>query len=362
LIGPNDAGKTNILEAIYSLCRSVDFPLLSAFPGRWEGTELVWQQQVKLPVLFHVDLEAGETALFYELICEFFPRGRTVETTKEKWPDLPEHEQASRRSETLLYIYGTGIHAAYPLSRLIHNALSGIQTFRWVPEHLALPVAQGNQPPFHIEPSGFGLVRCIEDILGEDRELFARLESRFVEFFPEIKSIKLRRETAYQSRTDEWGQMMLDTQPGKGLYFELAASGAEIPASQASDGILLVLAYLTLLHLPRPPRVLLIEEPENAIYPRRLKEVLEILRRLVAEQTHTQVVLTTHSPYVLDLFKPEELTLCSKNSEGAVTTFRLSNSKTVQEQIDVFTLGEIWTGENEVKLTQPIESSEATPH
>ena len=41
LIGPNDAGKTSILEAITALCRSVDYPLNQAFTGSWQDSDLV---------------------------------------------------------------------------------------------------------------------------------------------------------------------------------------------------------------------------------------------------------------------------------------------------------------------------------
>jgi len=123
-----------------------------------------------------------------------------------------------------------------------------------------------------------------------------------------------------------------------------------IPASQASDGTLLVLAYLSILYLPQPPRLLLIEEPENGIHPKRLRDILEILRKLVHEQSHTQVVLTTHSPYAVDLFKPEEVTLCTKLDNGEIKTTRLSDSPAVLQQLNVFTLGEIWTSEGDAKI------------
>jgi len=114
--------------------------------------------------------------------------------------------------------------------------------------------------------------------------------------------------------------------------------------------MLLVLAYLCLLYLPEPPRVILVEEPENGVHPARLKEVLGILQELVKGQSHTQVIMTTHSPYVLDMFKPEEVTLCTKQTDGSIAVRQLSNSKKVLDQLDVFTLGEIWTAEGDEAL------------
>ena len=41
LIGPNDSGKTSVLEAIAAICRSVDHDAPNSFLGRWQGRELV---------------------------------------------------------------------------------------------------------------------------------------------------------------------------------------------------------------------------------------------------------------------------------------------------------------------------------
>jgi predicted ATPase len=95
-----------------------------------------------------------------------------------------------------------------------------------------------------------------------------------------------------------------------------------------------------------------VEEPENGIHPSRLAEVLAILKRLVGEQERTQVVLTTHSPYVVDQFGPEQVTLCQQNEHGEVVVKRLSESAMVREQLDVFTLGEIWTAEGDEALAK----------
>ena len=37
LIGPNDTGKTSILDAVAALCRSVDHDAENTFTGIWDG-------------------------------------------------------------------------------------------------------------------------------------------------------------------------------------------------------------------------------------------------------------------------------------------------------------------------------------
>jgi len=366
LIGPNDSGKTSILEALGALCRSVDYELAEAFAlaGRWHGSDLVWQQDVIRHLVFEAEI-AAEATLSYRLECKFNPGLNTrvvhqvstyiEETGKPKWQDWESNSWSS-------------IGRATREGRLrdfddcviqLHDALSGVQLYRWNPEHLALPVASDVDRRSQMEPSGFGLAQCLDQITDEDRERFGELEKRFTGFFPKLKSIKLQTVNAYRSHRDDFGTISFQAAAGKELKFALADSPVDIPASQVSDGLLLVLAYLTILHLPRPPRVLLIEEPENSIHPRRLQDVLRILKDLVAEQTHTQVVLTTHSPYVIDLFEPRQVILCHKGDDGAVTTHRLSESRLVHEQAKIFTLGEIWTAEGDDALAASATQTEA---
>jgi len=57
LIGPNDSGKTSILDALAALCRSVDHDLSEAFLGSWTGSELVWTGKSDLPVTIEADFD-----------------------------------------------------------------------------------------------------------------------------------------------------------------------------------------------------------------------------------------------------------------------------------------------------------------
>jgi len=212
-----------------------------------------------------------------------------------------------------------------------------------------------------MEPSGFGLAMCLDDILGDDRKRFAELETQFRKIFPQVRSIKLKLEPAFAAPADDASQIpKLRDADGKGVYIEFETGGEDVAASQISDGMLLILAYLAILYLPKPPRFLLVEEPENGLHPGLLQNVISILGDIVKQQEKTQVILTTHSPYVIDLFKPNEVTLCNKNPDGSISVQRLSESKTVREQIDIFTLGEIWTAEGDEALARPISAAKAS--
>ncbi len=364
LIGPNDSGKTSILDALAALCRSVDHDLAQAFLGSWKESELVWAGSPSILVGMEVDL-GGDSITGYGISIQFGARDRKAATASEYVAKGETRVKLGSIEGRTWVRYQLGNPTWSPPHnaelRRVHKLLDGVQYYRWNPVFLSLPVAPDAKRRFRMESNGFGLALCLDEILSYSREQFAKLEKRFTEVFPHINSIVLQQEPAYRAPVDNPEQVtVLQKADGKGLYFRLNSGHQLIPASQASDGTLLVLAYLAVLYLPQPPRLLLVEEPENGIHPKRLRDILTILRELIHEQSHTQVVLTTHSPYVVDLFEPEEVTLCTKLDNGEVKTTRLSESPTVRKQIDVFTLGEIWTAEADETIanaTEPAEES-----
>ncbi|WP_437945169.1 ATP-binding protein [Sorangium sp. So ce296] len=101
------------------------------------------------------------------------------------------------------------------------------------------------------------------------------------------------------------------------IEFKLSG-GERLPARLASDGTLRGLALLTALRVEPRPSIVGVEEPENGIYPGRLRTLLSLLRETAASedetspgsaQPATQLLLTSHSPVVLAAFRdrPEHL-------------------------------------------------------
>lgn len=89
-------------------------------------------------------------------------------------------------------------------------------------------------------------------------------------------------------------------------------------AEEVSEGVLYFLALLCIIHQPNPPKLLLLEEPERGIHPRRIKEVIDFIFTL-AQEKGIQVIMTSHHPYILEEFKdiPESVFIFDKDEEGA---------------------------------------------
>ncbi|MDY3203366.1 MAG: AAA family ATPase [Methanocorpusculum sp.] len=84
-------------------------------------------------------------------------------------------------------------------------------------------------------------------------------------------------------------------------------------AKYVSDGTLRLLAYLVLLYSPKSPKLIGVEEPENQLHPRLLEQLAEEFRIASA---HTQIFVTTHSPYFVNELSPKEVRVLYRDEKG----------------------------------------------
>lgn len=89
-----------------------------------------------------------------------------------------------------------------------------------------------------------------------------------------------------------------------------------------SDGTIKMFAYLLLLHDPSPHPLLCIEEPENQLYPSLLWELAEEFRDYA--RRGGQVMVSTHSPDLLNALKLEEVFWLTKQA-GYTQVLRASD-------------------------------------
>jgi predicted ATPase len=92
--------------------------------------------------------------------------------------------------------------------------------------------------------------------------------------------------------------------------------------SEVSDGTMLLLAFIVLQYQDPARDLLTIEEPERALHPHLLAELLQRLRKLSRGESGrkpVQVVLATHSASLLEYVAPEEVRFLTRSpQDGSV--------------------------------------------
>ncbi|HEY0967608.1 MAG TPA: AAA family ATPase [Opitutaceae bacterium] len=298
VIGPNGSGKTSLIEALLRL------RLLAKLPLRPELTDS--ERTVEGPeIAFRFDppfdgLEAIMSCVS-DQHCDLLqvaplPKGEGA----NDWPGLRAR---------VLKIRG------YVLD---HHAIASPAIAK---EGAELNVSAGN------------LAAVLAVRRSHHPEAFARLVADFIRIAPEFTEIDT------VSREDGRIQFRL----------KLKDENTWIEPDNVSQGTLYLLAMIVLAHDPDPPSIVCIEEIDRGIHPRLLREVRDVLYRLSHPASFgetrppVQVIATTHSPYLLDLFRehPEEVVISEKR--GVAATFsRLTDRPDITAMLEESPLGDMW--------------------
>jgi predicted ATPase len=104
------------------------------------------------------------------------------------------------------------------------------------------------------------------------------------------------------------------------VELSLIEGNTSIPSRVLSEGTLRILGLLALSGAKEPPSLLGFEEPENGIQPGRLRLVSSILE--TRSYLDTQVIVTTHSPTLIDIVPRSSLYVCrKKNGRTSIEPF-----------------------------------------
>ncbi len=109
--------------------------------------------------------------------------------------------------------------------------------------------------------------------------------------------------------------------------------------SQASDGMLRVVALVTLLLQPEEtlPDVLILDEPELGLHPYATSVVGGLIR---AVSNRIQVIVATQSMALVDCFEPEDIVVVER--EDRRSTFRQLDAESLTEWLADYSLSELW--------------------
>ncbi|HSN98762.1 MAG TPA: AAA family ATPase, partial [Candidatus Nanopelagicales bacterium] len=117
----------------------------------------------------------------------------------------------------------------------------------------------------------------------------------------------------------------------------------DVLAPLASEGTLLTIGLLTSLHAEPQPRLLLLDDVDQALHPRAQGELVAQLRRVLDERPELQIIATSHSPYLLDYLSPQEVLLTATKPDGSTACARLSEHPDLERWSDIAKTGELWS-------------------
>ena len=219
------------------------------------------------------------------------------------------------------------VSSHYPISPLA-EALRKICIYDFSPFNLSNEIAATNS----MERTGQGIAYALVDILHSNRKGFDELEERLRILVPNIQRISLPR-----GSNQTFSLQLIDK------YSE-----HHIPASDISDGTLRILAFLTALYQEETPSIICFEEIENGVHPWLLHKMMELLK-LVSTEGITgkpvQVLITTHSPTLLNYVEPHQVRAVELDNEGKTQVHNLpTDSVRFQKALEAYdgSLGELW--------------------
>jgi len=357
ICGPNDSGKTNIVRAVRALMKEeTPFPVIrfedsdevtlkEDYP-KWKDTPPA-DRKIEFKILLEVDkdrdtgfyqflakqlsIEAPATTL--DLSIEIVHSAErpepavTVKCSGNTYTDLDAQEVLKRlqSSRSILFHNSTQTDPRFPFRSHFGGVIRAESA-----EHEALVTSMKRTVNKGLNKISKTHQREIENLLG-------RLESKYrvglsmpaFDFSSVPFSVTLGQKK-FEVPLDDWGSGTKN----RTLVLMTLFRAKQLSESEASAG--------------KVTPVIVIEEPESFLHPAAQAEFGRVLHDL-AEEFQVQVIVTTHSPYLLSIGSPESNILLKR---------RLRYKQLVEtERID--TAGENWM--QPFSLALGLESDEFKP-
>jgi len=305
LVGPNGAGKSNILEALGLISRLSDHraPEDALKQGRGRASDQFWR---------HAEQSSRAITMALE----------TLEPEDEGDAEAP-HKWAGRyRGELLLVRNGSGAGERVHLEKKIRTMPAAADL--WLAAHAEWhgltnwPRDQSSGEEHEFLPS-FDLLQLNAAQL---RDASERIDTG--DLAPDASNLPtvlagLPAEVLGEVRAELAGLIpgisdfdLVEHDESYQIEFR-TRDGDVVPARLASDGTLRMLALLTaVVGKLSWNSIVCIEEPENGIYPGRLRRLIDLLREATSaaawrastvDRPPPQVIVTTHSPVFLTALK-----------------------------------------------------------
>jgi predicted ATPase len=358
LIGPNQSGKTNILDALDFLSQAVQGKLSPAlYHSRGGLANLLWAGDGANQIRFRIEFDPGMVT--YAFTIEQQAQGHVIaEEYVELGPEqghgppllhlrmkrgagvlfnalsLQDEEFTLESREVQELAIARFLHPkAYPVLRWVRGELSSIRIYpgfdaraRWTSED-PKDAPQIRQPQFVendaiLSPSGDNLVNVLYT-LSQDEDLWTEFKEKVRIGFPDFENLVFPADAGA-------GRIAL-------AWIDRRFPKRKFPAEVLSAGTLCFLAWAALLVSPESPNLIGIDEPEANLHPELLYRVVGMMEQAAASR---QLVIATHSDLLLSyLSEPTDVMLVHNHEDG--TTLTRPPEEDLREWLRSYSLGQL---------------------
>jgi predicted ATPase len=370
-IGNNGSGKSSLIEGLETLHSIVTEGVDKAMQ-QWRGIEHIWHQglsrQLRMskdgvayhvnPMRFYLRGRAGENLTPFTSSTEVTlrPGGNELLIYQERvsFTRGPKYErdptgkitaQPTRSTKPGEEVSGPAFRAqlddrgyfrqAEPLSNdnsLLEQVqttakfISAWQFLTLIPQNMGAPIPQSRTGgTIRLAKDGSNIAQYLLDIRTKDSNAFDGIVETLQYVLPYTRDL----------------QPSLTSELERTVYLQLTEADFKVPGWLLSTGTLRLLCLLALLRHPDPPPLIVIEEIENGLDPRTVNLVVDEIRDAV-EAGRTQLILTTHSPYLLDLLTLSHIVLVER-VDGKPTFTRPADRESLHEWAKEFAPGQLYT-------------------
>ena len=369
LLGPNGSGKSTVFDVFNFLSECFQSGLRPAWDRRGRSKELK-TRGANGPIQFQLKYRErpGSPVMTYVLAIDEGAKGPEVINEELRWRRNSEgrpfsflsfqrglgeavsgeepDEQTQRISTQLS---SSDLIAASMLGQLSeHPRVAALREFitDWYVSYLSIERTREQPeagPQERLSKSGDNLPNVIQYLKEQHPD---RLEHIF---------------QVLRQRVPRLENVISEQMPNGNLLLQIKDAPFDQPilAKFASDGTMKMLSYLTVLYDPEPPHFIGLEEPENFLHPRLLPELAEVCREASA---NSQLLITSHSPFLLNAMKPKEVRILYRDERGFTQAQQASEIEGITEQVEEGgKLGDLWM-EGFFGVGDPLTNSGAPQH
>lgn len=365
-IGFNGSGKSSVLEALLTF-KELTTDGLDVAMQRWKGFENIQYKGVERKKIIHKSMVAEEEANVFDQpialkVKSKFTGGRkngkknyTAETEltkltfnerivflKENFELKGENDFVYHRDFKGQLYFSDKNKAAYTENsnlyklagdksmfsdRNLPHDIWNWQFLRMNPDDMGEPYPQKRTSGFiPLNVSGNNVAEYLLSIKDADANAYESiLRTMITSVLPYASDL----------------QSEITSEVDRKIFLNLTEKNYKIPGWLLSTGTLRIVALLAVFRHPQPAPVVIIEELENGLDPRTIHLMIDEIRNFI-ENTGAQVIFTTHSPYLLDLLKLNEIVFVEK-TDGDVKFSRPGDNKEIAEWAEKFTPGKLYT-------------------